>query len=68
MKAVWCGAASLVLYGGLAALTLGLGGVLSDPAHYSVGGGSNPTATMWFLLWWPHAVAHGLNPFISKVV
>jgi hypothetical protein len=68
MRTSWRGAGVLVLYGGLAASTLGLGGVLSDPAHYSVGGGSDPTATMWFLLWWPYAVAHRMNPFISKLV
>lgn len=23
---------------------------------------------MWCLVWWPHAIAHGLNPFISRVI
>jgi hypothetical protein len=68
MKVVWRGAACLVVYGGLAALIWGSGGVLTDPAHYNVGGGTDPTATMWFLVWWPYAVAHRLNPFISKLV
>jgi hypothetical protein len=68
MRTSWRGAAALVLYGGLVALIWGSGGVLSDPRHYNVGGGNDPTATMWFLCWWPYALAHRLNPFISKLV
>lgn len=29
-------------------------------------GGPDPQQTVWFLHWWPFAIAHGLNPFISK--
>ena len=23
---------------------------------------------MWSLVWWPHALAHGLNPFLTKII
>lgn len=28
-------------------------------------GGSDPALFMWALSWWPHALAHGLNPFVT---
>jgi hypothetical protein len=28
-------------------------------------GGADPAAYMWALSWWPHAIAHGLNPFVT---
>src|SRR2546422_8902171 len=28
-----------------------------------VGWGADPASHMWFLAWWPHAIAHGTNPF-----
>lgn len=34
----------------------------------SLGGGSDPTAFMWWLSWWPYAITHGLNPFITHSV
>jgi hypothetical protein len=27
--------------------------------------GTDPTAYMWALVWWPHAIVHGLNPFVT---
>jgi hypothetical protein len=27
-----------------------------------------PGAYMWFLVWWPYAVAHRINPFVTKLV
>jgi hypothetical protein len=27
--------------------------------------GDDPTAYMWALAWWPHAIVHGLNPFVT---
>jgi hypothetical protein len=26
------------------------------------------SAYMWFLAWWPHAVLHGLNPFVTHAI
>lgn len=28
----------------------------------------DPAAMMWALVWWPHAIAHGLNPFFTGMV
>lgn len=28
--------------------------------------GADPTAYMWFLAWWPHALLHGINPFVTS--
>ena len=28
----------------------------------------DPSADMWFLGWWPHAVLHGTNPFITHAM
>jgi hypothetical protein len=33
-----------------------------------VGSGNDPLAYFWFLNWWPWAITHGLNPFISHYV
>ncbi|HUO03784.1 MAG TPA: hypothetical protein VMU16_01180 [Candidatus Binataceae bacterium] len=33
-----------------------------------IGGGSDPGSFMWHLVWWPYALTHGLNPFVSKFV
>ncbi len=30
--------------------------------------GADPTGYMWFLAWWPHALAHGINPFVTNVL
>jgi hypothetical protein len=27
--------------------------------------GYDPSAYMWSLVWWPHAIVHGLNPFVT---
>src|SRR5712664_1329868 len=42
--------------------------VLPDPQHSFVGFGKDARASMWFLLWWPYAMLHGLNPFWSDLV
>lgn len=36
-------------------------------ANY-LGWGSDPTGCMWWLSWWPYAITHGLNPFITHSV
>jgi len=42
--------------------------ILAHPATRHIGFGSDPSVMMWCLVWWPHAVAHGLNPLISRVI
>ena len=42
---------------------------ITDPAHTcACPGDSDPATYMWALVWWPHALVHGLNPFVSHVV
>jgi hypothetical protein len=33
-----------------------------------IGAGTDPSLMMWFLAWWPHAIAHGLNPFLTRAI
>jgi hypothetical protein len=33
-----------------------------------VGTSNDPSVYMWFLCWWPYAIAHRLNPMITHVV
>jgi len=57
---------ALAVYLGLAAVLLGRG-VLAAPGSTSLGDrGADKTIFMWSLVWWPHALAHGIDPFISR--
>jgi len=54
-------------YLGFAALVLGRG-VLAAPGSTSLGDrGPDKAIFMWSLVWWPHALAHGFDPFIARV-
>src|ERR1700693_2882896 len=41
---------------------------IGDLRNTYLGIGSDPHAYIWFLNWWPWAMAHGINPFISHYV
>jgi hypothetical protein len=43
-------------------------GTLGDYSQMYFGYGIDPIQFIWFLNWWPWAIAHGLNPFISYYV
>jgi hypothetical protein len=43
-------------------------GTVGDYGHTYLGWGLDPVQFIWFLNWWPWAIAHGLNPFISYYV
>jgi hypothetical protein len=43
-------------------------GAVGDYGHMYLGYGLDPISFIWFLNWWPWAIAHGLNPFISYYV
>ena len=34
----------------------------------SAGARADPGTYMWFLAWWPHALLHGQNPFVSEAL
>jgi hypothetical protein len=42
--------------------------VLAHPGREIIGSGNDPQLFIWSLAWWPHAVLHGHNPFVSHVL
>jgi hypothetical protein len=42
--------------------------LLVKPGSQYVGQGSDPEVFIWAFAWWPHAILHGLNPFVSHAV
>ena len=58
---------AFALYLALSIIVFGRGlfGYLSD---FYFGIGVDPGLMMWSLVWWPHALAHGLNPFLTKII
>ena len=59
--------AAFALYLAVSLLLAGLP-VLAHPASVHVGLGADPSQMMWFIVWWPYAIIHHLNPFISKII
>jgi hypothetical protein len=61
--------AALALY---AAISIGYFGLHVLPhlgtANVGLPGWSDPTIFMWSLAWWPHALLHGLNPFLTNAL
>ena len=43
-------------------------GAVGDYGRMYLGYGLDPVQFIWFLNWWPWAITHGLNPFISYYV
>jgi hypothetical protein len=60
---VTIGAVPLLIYMGLCLGCFGVPG--SWTRDYFGGGDSDAFAFVWFLNWWPYAVIHHLNPFIT---
>ena len=61
------GLPALAIYLALALIIFGRG-LARDPAGSFIGLTADPSVYMWFLVWWPHAIAHGLNPFVTDVL
>ena len=60
--------APLVLYATFAAIWIGRG-VIAHPTTRTVGSADrDKTILMWSFLWWPHAIAHGHDPFVANTV
>jgi len=55
------------LYGLASFLFMGLP-LLERPGPSLVGQGSDPTLFAWDMGWWPHAILHGENPFVSHAI
>jgi len=59
--------ASLVLYL-VVAIVIDRDAVAHLNSVCACNGASDPTQFMWAMVWWPYAILHGLNPFISHVI
>ncbi len=59
-----CGAA-LLIYAAVSLVLFGQNGSWSTTYR---GMGPDPICFIWFLHWWPYAIHHGLNPFITNAV
>jgi hypothetical protein len=58
----------LIFYTAMAAVTIGRH-ILGNPRTVcACVGTEDPAAYMWGLSWWPHAIAHGLNPFYTHLL
>ena len=58
---------ALLLYAVASFLIFGLRVAASSHLSY-VGTGVDPQIFIWSFAWWPHALLHGLNPFITHAV
>lgn len=58
-------ARALVFYGIVAILTIGWHAVTHPRTVCACSGVPDAAAYMWAMSWWPHAIVHGLNPFVT---
>ena len=54
-------------YVALATLYFGVRVALRGPVSY-VGTGVDPQIFIWSFAWWPHALLHGENPFVTHAI
>ncbi len=52
----------------VAVLTIGRHAIAHPRTVCACVGYEDPALFMWGLAWWPHAIAHGMNPFVSHFV
>jgi hypothetical protein len=60
--------APLVLYAAFAVVWIGRGVVLHPTTRALGNADRDKTILMWSFLWWPHAIAHGHDPFVANTV
>lgn len=60
-----CGA--LFAYGGIS-VAIFARALWENFGNYHLGLGNDPSFLMWALVWWPHAIHSGINPFLCKIV
>jgi len=58
---------ALAVYSALSLLLFGLG-LLTGPGSRYSGHGTDPQIFIWAFAWWPHAILHAMNPFVSHAV
>jgi hypothetical protein len=61
------GLVALIAYLGLSVGVFGRQ-LLFHPGTCYVGEGTDASPMMWLLVWWPYALIHGSNPFLSHAV
>ncbi len=61
------GLAAFAIYFTLSILCFGRG-LLAAPSAAYIGATEDPTVYIWFLVWWPYALAHHLNPFVTDLL
>jgi len=62
------GLIALGIYQIIAILFFGIP-VLGHPREVYVGSAStDPSVFMWLLVWWPYAITHHVNPFITRLI
>src|SRR5689334_8083361 len=60
-------AVPLLLYSAISIVFFGTSLKGSFSTRY-IGYWTDPAECIWYLAWWPYAIAHHLNPFICKLV
>jgi hypothetical protein len=59
---------AFLLYAGVAIIVFGRQAALHPGAVVIAPNEVDSSQYQWFLAWWPHAILHGLNPFITDLV
>src|SRR5580765_2370414 len=59
--------AALAGYLAVSFLYLGLA-VAAHPGRDIVGAGTDAEIFVWSFAWWPHAIAHGIDPFVTRAI
>jgi hypothetical protein len=63
----WTSLAALAGYSVVAFLLLGVQPLVRGSTQF-IGFGYDPQIFIWSLAWWPHAIAHGQNPFVTHAI
>jgi hypothetical protein len=63
----WTNLLALTGYSLAAFLYLGVR-LLVEPGNHYLGFGPDPKAFIWCFGWWPHAILHGENPFVTGAI
>jgi len=58
---------ALAVYSAFAFLFFGLWLLTGSGSRY-LGQGTDPQIFIWAFAWWPHAITHAMNPFVSHAV
>jgi hypothetical protein len=56
---------ALAIYLALALITIGRYAIQAPRTVCACSASTDPASYTWALSWWPHALLHGLNPFVS---